>query len=126
MTRGVSSRPSRRRADPGEFSAYLTQYTGRAAPKGTALTETLSGLSGDDVTVFRVASLFGVRGASGKGGNFVETMLRVAAQGKQLKVVNDQRCTPSYTADVAAAIAGLIGAGVLGMQESLQMREALA
>ena len=31
--------------------------------------------------VFRVASLFGVAGASGKGGNFVETMLRIAKEG---------------------------------------------
>ena len=35
-------------------------------------------------------------------------MLRLAGQGKPLRVVNDQRCTPSYTADVASAAAALI------------------
>ena len=34
----------------------------------------------DDTLVLRVASLFGVAGASGKGGNFVETMIRVAKE----------------------------------------------
>jgi dTDP-4-dehydrorhamnose reductase len=42
-------------------------------------------------------------------------MLRVAGQGKPLRVVNDQRCTPSYTADVARAAADLIRAGATGL-----------
>ena len=54
-------------------------------------------------------------GTGGKGGNFVETMLRVAGQGKPLAVVNDQHCTPSYTADVADATVGLIKAGATGL-----------
>jgi dTDP-4-dehydrorhamnose reductase len=58
--------------------------------------------------VIRTCGLYGVWGSGGKGGNFVETMLRVAGQGKPLKVVNDQRCTPSFTADVAAATVSLI------------------
>jgi dTDP-4-dehydrorhamnose reductase len=36
-------------------------------------------------------------------------MLRLAGQGKTLRVVNDQRCTPSFTADVATATAALVG-----------------
>ena len=51
--------------------------------------------------VIRTCGLYGVWGSGGKGGNFVETMLRVAAQGKPLKVVADQTCTPTYTADLA-------------------------
>lgn len=58
--------------------------------------------------VIRTCGLYGVWGSGGKGGNFVETMLKLAAGGKPLKVVNDQFCTPSYTADVAEAAAGLI------------------
>jgi dTDP-4-dehydrorhamnose reductase len=58
--------------------------------------------------VVRTCGLYGVWGSGGKGGNFVETMLRVAGQGKPLRVVNDQRCTPTYTADLAEAIAALI------------------
>jgi dTDP-4-dehydrorhamnose reductase len=65
--------------------------------------------------VIRTCGLYGVWGSGGKGGNFVETMLRVAGQGKPLRVVNDQHCTPSYTADVAAATAALIATGRHGL-----------
>lgn len=65
--------------------------------------------------VVRTCGLYGVWGSGGKGGNFVETMLRVAGMGKPLRVVNDQVCTPSYTKDVAAAIAGLIAADARGL-----------
>lgn len=65
--------------------------------------------------VVRTCGLYGVWGSGGKGGNFVETMLRVAGQGKPLRVVADQVCTPSYTADVAAGLAALAGSGAYGL-----------
>jgi dTDP-4-dehydrorhamnose reductase len=65
--------------------------------------------------VIRTCGLYGVWGSGGKGGNFVETMLRLAGQGKPLRVVADQVCTPSYTADVAAATADLVAAGRQGL-----------
>jgi dTDP-4-dehydrorhamnose reductase len=65
--------------------------------------------------VVRTCGLYGVWGSGGKGGNFVETMLRIAGQGKPLRVVNDQHCTPSYTADVAVATANLIATGKYGL-----------
>jgi dTDP-4-dehydrorhamnose reductase len=65
--------------------------------------------------VVRTCGLYGVWGTGGKGGNFVETMLRVAGQGKPLRVVNDQRCTPSYTADVADAMVELIAKSATGL-----------
>src|SRR5262249_8549339 len=58
--------------------------------------------------VIRTCGLYGVWGSGGKGGNFVETMLRLAGQGKPLRVVADQQCTPSYTVDIASAAAALI------------------
>ncbi|MBY0461020.1 MAG: dTDP-4-dehydrorhamnose reductase [Gemmataceae bacterium] len=63
----------------------------------------------------RTCGLYGVWGSGGKGGNFVETMLRVASQGKPLRVVHDQRCTPSYTADVADATVCLLEKGASGL-----------
>lgn len=65
--------------------------------------------------VIRTCGLYGVWGSGGKGGNFVETMLRLAGQGKPLRVVNDQRCTPTYTADLAVATADLIARSVEGL-----------
>lgn len=65
--------------------------------------------------VIRTCGLYGVWGSGGKGGNFVETMLRLAAQGKPLRVVHDQICTPSYTVDVATATAALIETGRYGL-----------
>jgi dTDP-4-dehydrorhamnose reductase len=65
--------------------------------------------------VVRTCGLYGVWGSGGKGGNFVETMLRVAGQGKPLRVVADQTCTPSYTVDVALATAELLATNRYGL-----------
>lgn len=65
--------------------------------------------------IVRTCGLYGVHGVGGKGGNFVETMLKLAAAGKELNVVNDQRCTPSSTADVAKLIAALIAKDAEGI-----------
>jgi dTDP-4-dehydrorhamnose reductase len=65
--------------------------------------------------VVRTCGLYGVWGAGGKGGNFVETMLRLAGTGKPVRVVTDQRCTPSATTDVAGAIAELIRSNATGL-----------
>jgi dTDP-4-dehydrorhamnose reductase len=65
--------------------------------------------------VIRTCGLYGFWGQGGKGGNFVETMLRVAGQGKPLRVVADQVCTPSYTVDVAAAAVELVQRQALGL-----------
>ncbi len=56
----------------------------------------------------RTCGLYGTVGSSGKGGNFVETMLRLAGQGKPMHVVNDQRLTPTSTRDLAEKLVPLI------------------
>jgi dTDP-4-dehydrorhamnose reductase len=68
--------------------------------------------------ILRTCGLYGVWGSGGKGGNFVETMLRLASQGKPLRVVADQICTPSYTVDVAAATAELLATGQFGLHHA--------
>jgi dTDP-4-dehydrorhamnose reductase len=65
--------------------------------------------------VVRTCGLYGVWGSGGKGGNFVETMLRLAGQGKPLRVVADQTCTPTYTVDLADATSALLNAGRPGL-----------
>ncbi|ADG12528.1 dTDP-4-dehydrorhamnose reductase [Caulobacter segnis] len=75
-----------------------------------ALGEDLARLEHDDVIVARVASLFGVAGASGKGGNFVETMLRLGQERGRLTVVADQMMSPTGSWDAGEAILDLIAA----------------
>jgi dTDP-4-dehydrorhamnose reductase len=58
--------------------------------------------------VVRTCGLYGVAGSSGKGGNFVETMLKKAAERNPIRVVNDQVLTPTFTRDLAEAISHLI------------------
>lgn len=58
--------------------------------------------------IIRTCGLYGLVGASGKGGNFVNTMLRLAGEGKMIKVVDDQICTPTFTRDLAQQLAALI------------------
>jgi dTDP-4-dehydrorhamnose reductase len=65
--------------------------------------------------VVRTCGLYGVWGSGGKGGNFVEAMLRLAGQGKPLRVVADQSCTPTYTTELASATASLATTGRYGL-----------
>lgn len=60
--------------------------------------------------VIRTCGLFGLGGSRSKGGggNFVETMLRAAAQDKRLRVVSDQIVTPTPTADLARKVIELL------------------
>jgi dTDP-4-dehydrorhamnose reductase len=65
--------------------------------------------------VIRTCGLYGVWGSGGKGKNFVETILRLAGRAESLRVVTDQVCTPSYTADVAATTAALVRTDHFGL-----------
>jgi dTDP-4-dehydrorhamnose reductase len=75
-----------------------------------------SKLAGEDFTrhlchrhfIIRTSGLFGVAGSSGKGGNFVETMLRLGKERDELRIVDDQFFSPTYTRDLARKIAQLI------------------
>jgi len=58
--------------------------------------------------IVRASGLFGVAGSSGKGGNFIETMLRLARERDELRVVNDQVFSPTYTRELAQKISQLM------------------
>lgn len=58
--------------------------------------------------IVRVSSLFGRTGSRGKGGNFVEAILRKARAQESLPVVADQWMSPTYTLDAAQALLTLI------------------
>jgi dTDP-4-dehydrorhamnose reductase len=57
-----------------------------------------------DNLVFRISSVFGAAGSSGKGGNFVEAILKKARAAEPLNVVNDIHMSPSYAVDVSLKI----------------------
>jgi dTDP-4-dehydrorhamnose reductase len=65
--------------------------------------------------VVRVSGLFGVAGSSGKGGNFVETILKLAKERNELRVINDQLFSPTYTLDLAKKITQLVSTEYYGI-----------
>lgn len=58
--------------------------------------------------LIRTCGLYGAKGVSGKGGNFIETMIRLANGEKPLNVVSDQIVTPTYARELAAKVSQLI------------------
>ncbi len=65
--------------------------------------------------IVRSSSLFGVAGASGKGGNFIETMIRKAREGETLRVVDDQTSSPTFTWDLARKLREVAESGRYGL-----------
>ncbi len=58
--------------------------------------------------IIRIASVFGKAGASGKGGNFVETMINKAKKNEPIMVVDDMWMSPTYTKDAASVLKGIL------------------
>lgn len=56
----------------------------------------------------RTSGLYGSGSNRSKGGNFVERMLRLAKEGRPIRVVNDQVLTPTSTLELAQRLAPLI------------------
>ncbi len=63
--------------------------------------------------VLRVSWLYGINGS-----NFVKTILKLATKGSELKVVNDQIGTPTYTLDVVKQSWRLIQEDSIGLYHS--------
>jgi dTDP-4-dehydrorhamnose reductase len=97
---GDLTRPYRETDSPAPLNVY-----GASKFLGECLA---SHVYAEGVIIARVASLFGVVGASGKGGNFVETMLRMGREKGRLRVVKDVTMSPTSTWDAARIILRLI------------------
>jgi len=65
--------------------------------------------------VIRTCGLYGAKGISGKGGNFIETMIKLANGGKKIKVVSDQIVTPTCAKELAAKVSQLIRTDKYGL-----------
>jgi len=92
---GDKQQPYQEADETGPLSNY-----GASKLQGEKLIES-SGLK--EYIIIRTSWLYGPG-----GNNFVETILRLASEREQLKVVADQVGTPTYTGDLAAAIWTLI------------------
>jgi len=99
-----------------------TPYTESDCPKPVSIYG-ISKLAGEYVIQYvlkkyyliRVCGLYGHAGSMGKGSNFVELMIRMAEEGKDIKVVDDQILTPTSTKDVARKLYELIQTGKYGL-----------
>lgn len=96
---GRARRPYREDATPNPLNVY-----GASKLAGEQLIRLCRGR----FFIVRTAGLYGRAGARAKGGNFVETILRLAESGTPVRVVDDQITTPTSTSDLAAAVAALI------------------
>jgi dTDP-4-dehydrorhamnose reductase len=70
---------------------------------------------GPDSLVIRTAGLYGLHGSASKGGNFVTRALARADEQGSLRMVADQRLSPTFTGDLAAAVIEAVDAGVEGV-----------
>jgi len=70
--------------------------------------ELVTQLTAEKHFIIRPCGLFGVVGSAGKGGNFVETMIRLGREKGEVKVVADQICTPTYTKNLAENLLALL------------------
>jgi dTDP-4-dehydrorhamnose reductase len=96
---GASNVPYTESSDPFPRSVYAnSKLAGEYLVRTTAKRYFL----------IRTCGLYGRAGSQGKGGNFVEVMLRKARAGEAIQVVNDQELTPTYTLDLARQMALLL------------------
>ncbi len=98
---GKQSRPYREDDEPAPLSVYgHSKWEGDKA--------VLAALPA--AIILRTAWVYGVYGQ-----NFVKTMLRLAGEGKPLRVVDDQIGTPTWTADIVQAMVALVEADASGL-----------
>jgi dTDP-4-dehydrorhamnose reductase len=69
----------------------------------------------DAALVVRTAGLYGLRGSGQKGGSFVTRMLEAGRQGQPIRMVADQRLSPTFSGDLAAALLDAVEKGCRGL-----------
>lgn len=103
---GGSRVPYREIDPPGPLSVYATsKLAGEYLVRATL----------PQHFVIRTCGLYGLTGSQSKGGNFVETMLRLAREGREIRVVGDQIVTPTNVKDLADKVRQLVAIGTYGL-----------
>jgi dTDP-4-dehydrorhamnose reductase len=69
----------------------------------------------DKSYVIRVSGIYGKVPCRAKGGNFVTTMIKLAKEKPEVRVVNDEILTPTPTYHIAKNTAALIGTDAFGL-----------
>ncbi len=69
----------------------------------------------ENALVVRTSGVFGPGGRFTGRGNFIELMLRLASQGKPIRVVEDHIASPTYAPLLAARTADLVERGATGI-----------
>lgn len=58
--------------------------------------------------IIRTCGLYGLQGATSKGGNFVDNRIKDSKQNARIEISNDQTISPTYTRDLSKAVLQLI------------------
>ncbi len=69
----------------------------------------------DTPLIIRTSGVFGPGGLTTARGNFVELMLRLAAQGQPIRVIDDHFASPTFAPALAQRTADLVERGVTGL-----------
>ncbi len=64
--------------------------------------------------VVRTCGLYGRKATRSKG-NFVDTMVRLGRERPELKIIHDQRCTPTNAGDLAGSLIALLATDAYGV-----------
>jgi dTDP-4-dehydrorhamnose reductase len=92
---GEQKEPYHEDDNPNPINTYgLSKYAGEIFTRNYC----------SDYYIIRSSSLFGIKGAKGKGGNFVDWMIGKANNNEIIKVVEDVVMSPTYTKDAAEVI----------------------
>jgi dTDP-4-dehydrorhamnose reductase len=98
---GRQSRPYRETDAPDPLGVYGQSKLAGEQAVAAAL---------PDAVIVRTSWVYGIHGH-----NFVKTMLRLALQGRPLRVVDDQIGVPTWAQDIAAVLLRLISADARGL-----------
>ena len=103
---GRQRRPYRETDPPGPLSVYAaSKLAGEYFVRATL----------ERYFLIRTCGLYGIAGSRDKGGNFVETMLRLAREGRDIRVVGDQVLTPTSARELARKVRQLVETGQYGL-----------
>jgi len=65
-------------------------------------------LSYNKSIIIRTCGLYGIQGATSKGGNFVDNRIKDSKHNARIEISNDQTISPTYTGDLSKAVLKLI------------------